>query len=303
MKHKLSVVVSCFNEEKKIQKCLESVKWADEIILVDNSSTDQTVEIAKKFTNKIFTQENDPLRIDIQKNKGFEKADGDYILNIDADEEIEPELKKEIEDLLDRQELADGYLIPRINYIFGKRIENAGWFPDYQLRLFKRGKGKYRSETVHEGIKVEGEIGTLTGHILHQNYETVSQFIHKNMVIYARNQANTLIKDNYYLKPGDLISIPFKEFLSRYFARSGYKDGIHGLFLSLLMAASHLVVLAYVWEESGFKEQDSKTVLDDLGREGKVMQKEIKYWIGKTRVDEAKNKFGKLSLKLRNKFQ
>lgn len=303
MKLKLSVVISAYNEEEKLDKCLSSVKWADEIVVMDNSSTDRTREIAKKYTERVYTQPNDPLRIDLQKNTGFEKAMGDLILSLDADELVSDELKSEILELLERESLRDGYFIPRNNIIFGRKFEYAGWYPDHQLRLFKKGKGRFKTENVHEGIKVDGETEFLKEHIIHHNYESISQFIHKNMVIYAQNQANALTRENYTLKPGDLIKIPSKEFLSRFFARKGYKDGIHGLFLSLLMSASHLVMLAYVWEEQGFKETSSKRTLEEAEFELKALNKELKFWFLSIKMDDIKNPLGKLSLKLKNKLK
>ncbi|EKD86936.1 MAG: glycosyl transferase family 2 [uncultured bacterium] len=301
MKLKLSVVISAYNEEEKIDKCLSSVKWADEIVVMDNSSTDRTREVARKYTDKVYSQPNDPFKIDLQKNTGFEKATGDFILSLDADELVSDELKIEITDLLEKVSLKDGYFIPRKNIIFGRIFEYAGWYPDHQLRLFRKGKGRFKTENVHEGIKVDGETEYLKEHLVHHNYENISQFIHKNMIIYAKNQANALIRENYALKPGDLIKTPSKEFLSRFFARKGYQDGIHGLFLSLLMAASHLVMLAYVWEEQGFKEASSKRTLEEAESELKALNKELKFWFLSIKMDDIKNPLGKLSLKLKNK--
>lgn len=303
MKHKLSVVISAYNEELRLGSCLKSAKWADEIIVMDNSSTDKTPDIAKEYTDKIYKQPNDPLKIDIQKNAGFEKATNDFILSLDADERVSGELRGEIEELLEKENLKNGYFIPRKNIIFGKIIEHSGWYPDHQLRLFKKGKGMFRSETVHQGISVDGDKEYLSEHLLHQNYESISQFIQKNMIIYARNQANSLIKNGYVLKPQDLIKIPFKEFLSRYFAREGYKDGLHGLFLSLLMAVSHLIMLGYVWEKEGFKEISSKEVLEDAESEFKTAHKDLKFWLLSIRINESKNPIRKLSLKLKNKLK
>ena len=140
---KISIVISAFNEEKKIRGCLESASFADEIIFIDNSSTDKTVEIAKKYTKKVYTQKNDPAKIDLQKNFGIEKAAGDWIFVLDGDEEITPELKKEIEHIISpstplRTEPVNGFWIPRKNIIFDKWIQHSGWYTDYQLRLFRK---------------------------------------------------------------------------------------------------------------------------------------------------------------------
>src|SRR3989344_1081897 len=169
---KLSVVISAYNEEKNIKDCIDSLRdLADEIIVVDNSSTDKTAEIAKKLGANIFTQENDPSRIDLQKNFGFSKATCDWILSLDADERVTPELTSEIKSNIQHPTSnIQGYEIPRKNIIFGKWIEHTGWYPDYQLRLFKKGKGKFEEKHVHEMIKLEGEPGKLVSPIIHYNY-------------------------------------------------------------------------------------------------------------------------------------
>lgn len=299
---KLSVVISAYNEEDKIDKCLKSVAFADEIVFVDNSSTDKTKEIAQKYTKSIYSQKNDPLLIDIQKNTGFKKAKYEWILSIDADEVVSDELRKEIKDLINKDNLKDGYFIPRKNIIFGKEINYTGWYPDYQLRLFKKAKGEFKNSHVHEGIQVNGDVGYLKEHMVHYNYESVVQFVQKNMINYAQNEANNLINKDYALSPGDLISIPAKEFLSRYFARRGYKDGIHGLFLSLLMASSHLVVLAMVWEKTGFKETNSSEVLRSTEREFGKFRKELKFWLNSVRSSDSKNIATKYIYRIKGKI-
>ena len=299
---KLTVVISVFNEEEKIEKCFKSVLFADEIILVDNSSTDKTREIAKKYATSIISQPNDPLMIDIQKNTGLKKAKNDWILSIDADEIVTSELRNEIEELLKKENLKNGYFVPRKNIIFGKQIDYTGWYPDHQLRLFRKNKGEFKNTHVHEGIQVDGETDYLKEHMLHHNYETIIQFVQKNMINYAQNEANNLINKNYVLSPGDLISVPAKEFLSRYFARNGYKDGIHGLFLSLLMASSHLIVLAIVWEKKGFKEMDKKEVIRSTEKELGKFNKDLRYWFSKIKIDESKNIATKYFHKIKGKI-
>ncbi|MBI2621376.1 MAG: glycosyltransferase family 2 protein [Candidatus Levybacteria bacterium] len=299
---KISAVVSAYNEEIKIEKCLKSLLWADEVIVVDNSSTDKTSEISKKLGALVLTQPNNPLLIDLQKNTGFKKAKNEWILCIDADEAASPELKKEIQSLLKGKNFKDGYFIPRKNIIFGKQIEYCGWYPDHQLRLFRKGKGEFRSDHVHEGIQIDGQVEYLKEHIVHYNYETVIQFIHKNMIIYAQNEANNLINKNFVLKPRDLIKIPSEEFLSRFFARKGYKDGIHGLFLSLLMAASQLIVLALIWEKSGFKKAETKNLIEDVGEEFKNLNKKVEHWTTQIKIEDSKNPINKFYQKIRRKL-
>ena len=179
---KISVVISAYNEERLLEECLASVQdFADEIIVVDNSSTDRTKEIARKYTKKVFTQKNDPTSIDLQKNFGFGKATNEWILILDADERLTPELIEEINDVLRRNPSEiQAYRIPRKNIIFGKWIEHSLWWPDYQVRLFRKGKGQYAAEKVHQQLQVQGEMGTLKEAFLHENYQSISQYLQKN---------------------------------------------------------------------------------------------------------------------------
>src|SRR3989344_6118283 len=129
--NKVSVVISAYNEEKLLENCLKSVTWADQVIVVDNNSTDDTAKIAKKYADEVYSCPNN-LMLNVNKNYGFSKATGDWILSLDADERVTDELKKEITNVVKNDEIA-GYWIPRKNIIFGKWIEHTGWYPDYQL--------------------------------------------------------------------------------------------------------------------------------------------------------------------------
>ncbi|MDP3988169.1 MAG: glycosyltransferase family 2 protein [Candidatus Levybacteria bacterium] len=298
---KLSVVVSAFNEERKIKDCLESVKWADEIILINSSSTDKTVEIAKKYTKKIFTQPNHKM-LNINKNFGFDNATGDWILNLDSDERVSPELEKEIELRIKNNELGiNGYWIPRKNILFGKWIRHAGWYPDHQLRLFRKDKGRFPEKHVHEKIAVDGETAYLKEHLSHLNYETIDQFLKKLSAIYTLNEAEELIKKGYVFDWKDAIRMPAGEFISRFFAREGYKDGFHGLMISLLMAFYHLIVFANIWEKQGFMETEGN-IIEEAEKEFKKSNKEITYWFFNEKIKTSKNLLRKTSLKLQRKF-
>lgn len=299
-KGNFSVVISAYNEEKKIEDCLSSVRdLANEIIFVDNSSTDKTVEIAKKYTSKIYTRLNNPM-LNVNKNFGFTKAEGDWILSLDADERVSPELSEEIKAVIQKSNM-NGYWLPRKNIIFGKWIEHSGWYPDHQLRLFRRGKGKFPEKHVHEMIEVNGETGYLKEHIIHYNYENISQFLEKLGKIYAPNEAEQLIIEGYTLDWRDAIRLPTKEFVSRFFARKGYKDGFHGLMLSLLMAFYHLVVFAYVWERQNFKEEKSNFVVE-VEKEWKRGYKDILFWSVNERLKQKKNPISKILLRVKAKL-
>lgn len=298
---KISVVISVYNEEKKIKACLESAKWADEIVVVDNSSTDNTAEIAKKFTKHVYHQRNDPTNIDLQKNFAIQKATGDWVLILDADEEITPELADEIKNL-EASKNVNAYWIPRKNICFGKWIEHTGWYPDHQLRLIRRGKGKFQKKHYHEPIQVEGDTARLKEHLLHYNYETISQFLHKGLEIYAPNEADELIRKGYVFDYHDAIRLPLSEFLSRYFAREGYKDGFHGFMLSILMAFYHFVVFANLWEKNKFVDTGKEDIVNGMEKELRKSKKELIFWVSKKSIEEEKNLLKKVSLKIRKKI-
>ena len=299
--NKISAVVSAYNEEAKIEECLESLRFCDEIILVDNSSTDKTADIGKKFTSKIYHRENN-IMLNVNKNYGFSKATGDWILSLDADERISPELAKEIQSsIINHKSSVAGYWIPRKNIIFGKWIEHTGWYPDYQLRLFKKGKGKFEEKHVHEMIKLEGEAGKLESPIIHYNYENISHFLKKTL-LYTENEANQLTEKGYNFSWQDSVRFPTKEFVSRFFAREGYKDGLHGLVLSLLMAFYHLLIFVNIWEKLKFEQTEEKEFLANVRQEFRKGHKEVFFWFSKASIDTARNPLKKLILKIKNKI-
>jgi glycosyltransferase involved in cell wall biosynthesis len=298
---KLSVVIASFNSQNKIEDCLKSVSFADEIIVVDGTSSDNTLGIVKRYTSKIFVRPNNKM-LNVNKNFGFSKASGEWVLSLDTDESVTPELKEEIENLKQGENIPiNGYWIPRRNIIFGKWMEHTGWYPDLQLRLFKRGKGKFSEEHVHEMVKVQGEVGKLNGHILHYNYDNISQFLWKLGTIYGPNEAEQLIKKGYIFNWRDSIRFPVKEFLSRFFAREGYKDGFHGLMLSILMGFYHFIIFSYIWEKHQFKQIDNGEILAETEREIKQSSKDLFFWFSKERAKFIKNPLKKIFHKILRK--
>lgn len=305
---KISIVISAYNEEKKIKECLESVKWTDETIFVNNASTDKTVEIAKRYTSKIFTQPNN-LMLNVNKNFGFSKATGDWILSLDADERVATELQKEILSIVNgplRSEASkvstvNGYWIPRKNIIFGKWIQSEMWWPDYQLRFFRRGKGKFPQVHVHEYIKVEGETARLTNPMLHENYTSVAQFLYKMDKIYTENEASNIIASGHRLHWTDALRMPASDFFKTFFLQKGYKDGLHGLILSLLQAFYAVVVFAKVWEKEGFKEENPQNFLQDMYKECRRIANEFLYWHFTSVISDTRNTAKKLFYRILRK--
>ena len=180
-------------------------------------------------------------------------------------------------------------------------MEHAGCYPDYQLRLFKNKKGKFSEKHVHQVLKVDGETGYLKGHLMHENYETIPQFISK-LNVYAQSEADKLLDEGYLFSFADAISFPLKEFLSRFFMRQGYKDGFHGLMVSLLMSFYHFVVFANLWEKEKFKEENSKETFN-MAKKGLIqVNKETKYWIRSAEIENNSNSSTKFLLRLARKL-
>ena len=176
----LSVVLATFNEEKNIQKCLDSVKdIAAEIIIVDGTSTDKTVEIAKKFNARIKITSNKPV-FHINKQMAINMANHDWILQLDADEVVSEDLRREIKEVLkNEQNDKNGYWIPRKNWFLSRFLLKGGQYPDYTLRLYRNGKGRLPQKDVHEQAEVEGKVGYLKEALLHYHYEDFSEYLRK----------------------------------------------------------------------------------------------------------------------------
>ena len=283
----ISVVVSAFNEEKMIEDCLKSVKdLADEIILIDNTSSDKTVQIAKKYADKIFVQPNNPVMLNTNKNFGFNKASGQWIISLDADERITKDLEKEIQMLVLDQRYT-GYEIPRKNIIFGKWIKHAIWWPDYNLRLFRKGKGNFPLKHVHEKLEVKGNISRLKNPILHYNYQTISQFIKKLDTTYTESEVENFLISGKKIYWHDAIRWPANDFLKTFFLQKGFRDGFHGLILSIFQAFYSFVFFAKVWERhENFKDlTEDNFLLKTIKEFGKVSG-DFKYWVNTSMMEE-----------------
>jgi (heptosyl)LPS beta-1,4-glucosyltransferase len=298
MKQTIAVVVSAFNEEKTLDRCLSSVSFADEIIVIDNSSSDKTAEVAKKYTNKVFKQPNQ-LMLNLNKNFGFEKAKSDWILNLDADEEIPAALAAEIRTLVHANPPENGFWIKRKNYSFGKWITHGLWWPDKQVRLFRRGKGKFPCVHIHEYVEIDGKVGELTEPYLHYNYESVHQYLTK-IDRASTSEALSLKNMDYQLVWYDALRFPLSDFLKIYFAQQGYKDGLHGLVLALFQAAYSFCVFAKFWEIQGFPERDIAP--SAIVKELKHREREVNYWTLTMKISETKNIVTKIKGKIERKF-
>lgn len=246
MSKKLSVVIITKNEEENIRYCLESVKWADEIIIVDGYSKDRTIEICEEYTDKIFQYEQSNFAE--AKNYGIEKSSGEWILSIDADEIVTYELQKEILKLISNNENnLVGYFIPRKNYFLGKWIKYCGWYPDFQLRLFKKDKGKFIKREVHERLRIEGNSGFLKSNILHHTYKSIFDYFYRfNRYTYL--EANEMIKNGKKFRSYKVLFYPIALFIYMYFLRRGFMDGMHGFLLSVFSSFYEFIKYVKLWE-------------------------------------------------------
>jgi glycosyltransferase involved in cell wall biosynthesis len=239
---KISAIVIAGNEEDNIADCLESIRWADEIIVVNSESKDRTVEIARQYTDKVFVRRWEGYAS--QKKFSLQQANNEWVLSIDADERVSPELRDEILNLDFSK--ADGFYIPRRNYFLGKVMRSCGWSPDYQLRLFRKSKTTLSDRMVHERFIVEGKKGNLKNELLHFTHTSLKSTFDK-INEYSSLEAvekSTKIKMN-----GVRIFFkPIWEFFHHYIIRYGFTDGVHGLMVSIIHAITKVEVYMKIWE-------------------------------------------------------
>jgi len=298
MVSQISVVINTLNEEKNIKRAISSVDWADEIIVCDMHSTDKTVQIAKKLGAKVFEYEFVDF-VEPARNFAISKATGDWILILDPDEEIPNSLGDRLREIASKMSEINYVKIPRKNLIFGKWIKSSGWWPDLNIRFFKKGKVEWTNR-IHRPPQVEGEGIELEAKeelaTTHHHYQSVDQFLER-MIRYTKVQANELVEEGYRFDWKDLIKKPLEEFLGRFFASRGYEDGWHGLALSLLQAFSFLIVYLRVWEIEKFRVGEvNLKELEDLSKES---GNQIKYWFKYGNL--SKNPFKRFFQKVKSK--
>ena len=233
----ITAVILTYNESEHIVDCIESVRFAERILVFDSLSTDGTQSLAGDAG--AIVQEHPFENYSRQRNAALETAEAlgtDWVLFVDADERVTSELAAEVRAVANNPGNHAGYRVPRHNYIFGKLTLGAGWFPDYQLRLLKVGSARYDpTRAVHEFAILDGDTGTLAQPIIHYNYRDVAQF-HETQRRYSRFDAQTLYENGERLKPWTLITMPLRHFIWRYITLHGYRVGLHGFFLCILMA-------------------------------------------------------------------
>lgn len=231
----LSATIITYNEESNLRRCLESVKWVDEIIIVDSNSTDATLEIAREYGAVIH--EIKWQGFGHAKQTCVDKATSDWILSIDADEELTPELTWEIRQIISSDSEYDGFDIPRMTNFLGRWIKHCGWYPDRILRLFRRDKGHFDGAKIHERVILEGLIGHLRCDLLHHCYPNLDLYLEKSnrytsvgaQAAFDRGKRTTFF---------DLVVRPPVSFISHYLVRQGFRDGVEGFMVSVLSAVA-----------------------------------------------------------------
>lgn len=245
----ISACITTHNEELNIERTLKSLDWVDEIILVDCESTDRTVEIAKKFNCKIFSQPNDS-NLNVNKNYGFANASSEWIMCLDADEVIPKTLEHEIKLILDTLVEENGFFIKRKNNYFGKFLMHGGNYPDKQLRLFRKNFGKFPAKHVHERLEVKGKIGILREPFEHYPYRDIKQYVDKLNFYTTFESAFRLKNGVKFTIQGFLVTLfsAFFRFLRRYFFKLGFLDGFHGFAASFFDFVSQILIQIKLWE-------------------------------------------------------
>jgi glycosyltransferase involved in cell wall biosynthesis len=242
---RISAIVITKNEAENIRECLASLQWVDEIVVVDAESTDDTTSQAKAFTGKVFVRRWEGYSA--AKNFALSQCTNEWVLWIDADERVTPELREEILMTLAGNRDANGFEIPRLANFLGKWICHGGWYPGYVLRLFRRTAGRFNDRQVHEGVLVEGRIGRLNNHLLHYTDRSLQHYFEK-FNRYTSLAAEELHRKGRRFYLWDLLLRPAWFFFRMYVLKTGFLDGLQGFILASLSAAYVFAKYAKLWE-------------------------------------------------------
>ena len=227
---KLSVIIITKNEGENIRACIESVNWADEIIVVDSGSSDATVEICRELGAQVH--QHDWPGFGMQKNRALSYANHEWVFSIDADERVTSELRAQLINAMEDGN-KNGYYVPRLSQFCGRFIRHSGWYPDYVLRLFRRTKGRFSDDIVHEHVILDGDTGKLTSPLLHYSYLNQAD-VQRKTEQYAKAGALQMLKKG---KKATILDAPLRAgwaFIRTYLLRMGFLDGIAGIHVAMM---------------------------------------------------------------------
>jgi glycosyltransferase involved in cell wall biosynthesis len=255
--YKISVAVIARDEEAQIGDCLDSVRWADEIVVVDTGSGDRTLEICRKFTPHVYSLPWEGYAP--AKNAALALTTSELILSLDADERVSPELRGEMAELRQRpwETLADGYAVPRRNYLWGRWLRYGGFYPDYQIRLLKRGKGRFTAQRVHESVDVSGRVGRLQHPIEHYSYRNMDDVIAR-LNRYSDLAAQDRCDHGQRFRLSGFALRPLGRFLRHYLLQQGFRDGLPGLIMAVSYAYGVFAREAKLWEMTRHSEREPR---------------------------------------------
>lgn len=254
----ISACIITFNEEQSIRDCLESLRWVEEIVVVDSMSGDSTVSLCRQYTDVIIQKDWEGHVK--QKNYALAQASNEWVLCLDADERVSPELKEEIERSLSEEgDGVDGYYFPRHSYYLGRWINHGGWYPDYKLRLFKKSKGQWGGRDPHDKVILNGSTKYLTAELFHYVYRNLS---HQLQTVDSFSTITAVGLNN----KGDRFSLlkllirPPLKFLGTYLLKRGFLDGLPGFIIALTSSFYVFLRYAKLWElqKRGTLSQDTK---------------------------------------------
>jgi len=253
-KESIAACLIAHNEEEGLAGTLEALGWTDEIIVVDCGSTDGTARIARRFTDRIFERPN-LSNLNVNKNFAFDQAASEWLLCLDADEVVTPALAKEIGMRTSSGPVENGFFLSRRNNWFGRVLLHGGQFPDRQLRLFRRGRGRFPERHVHERLAVEGKVGALSEPLDHFPYRSLSHYLAK-MDFYTSFEAGRLLAGGRRFGAAGLVAALVRgkfRFLRRYFLKAGFLDGWQGF------AAASLDLLSLIVVQLKLREMEERT--------------------------------------------
>jgi len=290
----ISAIINTKNSQETLTRALESVRFADEIVVIDAGSTDKTIEIAQKYTNHIILSPSSDF-VEPIRNFAVSKASYEWILLLDADEAAPADLIHELSKLTQMD--VDVWEIPRKNMILGKWMRHTGWWPDYHRRFFKKGKLTW-DEKIHSIPKTKGKVGSLPAEeklaLRHENIVTVKDYIDR-LNHYTSIEAKQNISDS---NAKDAYQSFFDDFLRRYFAQQGYLDYQHGAYLSLVQSFYQFLTSMKQWEKHG--KSNRQVELEPVLRR---FSRDLKYWLADKHINESHNFLEKWYWQVRRKLK